>query len=89
MVCTVQNMVLHRFDWSDVCVADADTMPISDDHHVYPLSPGELQILKEAVERLRDVLNRDEPTELEETGFLSSRPDPDQTNLPRGSDGQR
>lgn len=89
MICTVQNMVLHRFGWSELCVADADEIPLTEEHLVYSLGPDDLQTLKLAVSRLQELLNRDEPPELEEAGIFSERPESDASNLKASNDGQQ
>ncbi|WP_339907014.1 ABC transporter permease [Symmachiella dynata] len=81
MICTVQNMVLHRFGWSELCAADADEIPLTEEQLVYTIGPDDLRVLKLAVSRLGELLDRDEPPELEEAGIFSERPEADALNL--------
>ncbi len=89
MICTVQNMVLHRFGWSELCAADADEIPLTEELLVYTIGPDDLRTLKLAVSRLKALLNRDEPPELEEAGIFSERPESNASNLNDPNDGQQ
>ena len=67
--------------WSELCAADADEIPLTEEQLVYTIGPDDLRVLKLAVSRLGELLDRDEPPELEEAGIFSERPEADALNL--------